>query len=48
MVDFVDAEECWVQLTNSLKEVPGLPGPSGQTSTRKFVEQYLTGEMRRE
>ncbi|KAI0830316.1 cysteine proteinase [Trametes gibbosa] len=41
-----DAEECWVQLTNSLKEVPGLPGPSGSNTSSKFVEQYLTGELR--
>ncbi|KAH9851300.1 cysteine proteinase [Lenzites betulinus] len=41
-----DAEECWVQLTNSLKEVPGLPGPSGPGASSKFVEQYLTGELR--
>ncbi|KAI0791020.1 cysteine proteinase [Abortiporus biennis] len=42
-----DAEECWIQLVNSLKEVPGLPGPSGSSSGKKFVEQYMTGEMRR-
>ncbi|KAI0673157.1 cysteine proteinase [Trametes maxima] len=43
-----DAEECWVQLTNSLKEVPGLPGPSsGSNASAKFVEQYMTGELRR-
>ncbi|KAI0354233.1 cysteine proteinase [Trametes cingulata] len=42
-----DAEECWVQLTNSLKEVPGLPGPSGSNASGKFVEQYMTGELRR-
>lgn len=44
-----DAEECWVQMTNALKEVPGLPGPSSDQSTaKKFVDQYMTGEMRRE
>ncbi|KAI0369345.1 cysteine proteinase [Pilatotrama ljubarskyi] len=42
-----DAEECWVQLTNSLKEVPGLPGPSGSNASSKFVDQYMTGELRR-
>ncbi|KAI0772406.1 cysteine proteinase [Trametes elegans] len=42
-----DAEECWVQLTNSLKEVPGLPGSSsGSNASAKFVEQYMTGELR--
>ncbi|KAJ3559695.1 hypothetical protein NM688_g182 [Phlebia brevispora] len=45
-----DAEECWTQMTNALKEVPGLPDPSGSSSGRskKFVEQYMMGEMRRE
>lgn len=42
-----DAEECWSQLTNALKEVPGLPGPSSAASER-FVEQYMTGVVRRE
>ncbi|EJF59278.1 cysteine proteinase [Dichomitus squalens LYAD-421 SS1] len=42
-----DAEECWVQLTNSLKDVQGLPGPSSESATGKFVEQYMTGELRR-
>ncbi|PCH43146.1 cysteine proteinase [Wolfiporia cocos MD-104 SS10] len=42
-----DAEECWSQLTNALKEVPGLPGPSGAAS-KKFIDQYMAGEMRRE
>ncbi|KAI0092342.1 cysteine proteinase [Irpex rosettiformis] len=44
-----DAEECWVQLTNALRDVPGLPGPSGSNSSgQKFVEQYMTGVMCRE
>ncbi|EIW56517.1 cysteine proteinase [Trametes versicolor FP-101664 SS1] len=42
-----DAEECWVQITNSLKDVPGIPGPSGSNASAKFVEQYMTGELRR-
>ncbi|KAI9058743.1 cysteine proteinase [Trametes sanguinea] len=42
-----DAEECWVQLTNSLKEVPGLAGPSGSNASQKFVDQFMTGELRR-
>ncbi|KAI0742901.1 cysteine proteinase [Daedaleopsis nitida] len=42
-----DAEECWVQMTNALREVPGLPGPSSEASPNaKFVEQYMTGELR--
>lgn len=45
----VDAEECWVQLTNALRDV-SIPGPSteGATLPRKFVDQYMTGEIRRE
>ena len=37
-------------MTNALKDVPGLPGPSGSNATqpKKFVEQYLMGDMRRE
>ncbi|RDX47629.1 cysteine proteinase [Lentinus brumalis] len=37
-----DAEECWVQLTNALKDVPG---PS--SGSAKFVDQYMTGVLRR-
>ncbi|TCD68576.1 deubiquitinating enzyme [Steccherinum ochraceum] len=43
-----DAEECWVQLLGSLRDVPGLPGPSGSGASKRFIEQYLTGEVRRE
>ncbi|THH28760.1 hypothetical protein EUX98_g5430 [Antrodiella citrinella] len=42
-----NAEECWVQLLGSLRDVPGIPGPSGGAPGR-FVDQYLTGTMRRE
>ncbi|TFY64553.1 hypothetical protein EVJ58_g2535 [Rhodofomes roseus] len=43
-----DAEECWVQMTNSLRDV-SIPGPSdGSSLPRKFVDQYMTGELRRE
>ncbi|KAM5537454.1 hypothetical protein V8D89_008973 [Ganoderma adspersum] len=41
-----DAEECWVQMTNSLKDVPGLSSPDSSAATGKFVEQYMTGEIR--
>ncbi|KII90142.1 hypothetical protein PLICRDRAFT_159510 [Plicaturopsis crispa FD-325 SS-3] len=41
-----DAEECWGQMTNALKEVDGIPGPS--SAGKKFVEQFMMGEMRRE
>ncbi|KAI0693106.1 hypothetical protein C8T65DRAFT_761292, partial [Cerioporus squamosus] len=40
-----DAEECWVQLTNALKEVPG--PSSGSSASAKFVDQYMTGVLRR-
>ncbi|KZT68007.1 cysteine proteinase [Daedalea quercina L-15889] len=44
-----DAEECWVQLTNSLREV-AIPGSSteGSALPRKFVDQYMTAEIRRD
>lgn len=35
-------------MLNALKDVPGLPGPSGEGTPKKFVEQYMMGEMRRE
>ncbi|KAK7688677.1 hypothetical protein QCA50_008215 [Cerrena zonata] len=44
-----DAEECWSQILQALKEVPGLPGPSSSgSSSKSFIEQYVGGEMRRE
>ncbi|KAH7913651.1 hypothetical protein BJ138DRAFT_1058705 [Hygrophoropsis aurantiaca] len=43
-----DAEECWSQITNSLKEVPGIDGAGASVSSKKFVDQFMTGEMRRE
>jgi len=44
-----DAEECWTQLANGLKEVPGIDA-SGNTVTggRRFVDQFMMAEMRRE
>ncbi|KAA1474156.1 cysteine proteinase [Dentipellis sp. KUC8613] len=42
-----DAEECWTQVTNALKDVPGLPTPSG-SEPGNFVQQFMTGRMRRE
>ncbi|EIM84385.1 cysteine proteinase [Stereum hirsutum FP-91666 SS1] len=41
-----DAEECWTALVNSLKSVKGLPGPLAHNNN--FVEQFMTGKMRRE
>ncbi|KAG6857024.1 hypothetical protein H0H87_010697 [Tephrocybe sp. NHM501043] len=51
-----DAEECFGQIIHTLRNVPGLnaDGTSSGSSavatseTKKFVEQYLMGEMRRE
>jgi ubiquitin carboxyl-terminal hydrolase 14 len=43
-----DAEECWTQTINALKDVPGID-PSGTSAAgKKFVDQFLAGEMRRE
>lgn len=44
-----DAEECWTQLANGLKEVPGIDA-TGNTVTggRRFVDQFMMAEMRRE
>jgi hypothetical protein len=51
----IDAEECFSQIVNSLRELPGLPGPSTETEgtappvmSKKFIEQYMMGEIRRE
>ncbi|KAI6167703.1 hypothetical protein EDD17DRAFT_1534319 [Pisolithus thermaeus] len=43
-----DAEECWSQITNALKEVPGIDDSGCSVSGKKFVDQFMTGEMRRE
>lgn len=44
-----DAEECYSQIINSLREVPGIPSvtPSASNTTKSFVEQYLMGETQR-
>ncbi|KAF8525714.1 hypothetical protein JB92DRAFT_3081660 [Gautieria morchelliformis] len=39
-----DAEECWTQVVNSLSVLPGVVVP-GATSQKKFVEQFMMGEM---
>ncbi|KAI6037941.1 hypothetical protein EDC04DRAFT_3026642 [Pisolithus marmoratus] len=43
-----DADECWTQITNALKEVPGIDGSGASVSGKKFVDQFMSGEMRRE
>jgi ubiquitin carboxyl-terminal hydrolase 14 len=43
---FVDAEECWGKITDALKDIPLESG--SETSSKKFVEAYMMGQMRRE
>ncbi|KAF8836234.1 cysteine proteinase [Paxillus ammoniavirescens] len=43
-----DAEECWSQMTNALKEVPAIDASGSSIPGKKFVDQFLVGEMRRE
>lgn len=42
-----DADECWVELLNSMSNAPltGTVSPDDSFSTSKFVDQYLAGEM---
>jgi ubiquitin carboxyl-terminal hydrolase 14 len=44
-----DAEECYNQIINSLRPVPGIPSDSAGSGNRvkAFVEQYLMGEIQR-
>ena len=35
-------------MTNALKEVPGIDPSGASVSGKKFVDQFLVGEMRRE
>ena len=52
----LDAEECYACILNSLRNVPGLDasgsslgtGAEAQIGGKKFVDQFLMGEMRRE
>jgi ubiquitin carboxyl-terminal hydrolase 14 len=48
-----DAEEYYGAIVNSIRELPGLPesssSPESESSaSRKFVEQYMMGQMQRE
>ncbi|KAG1740649.1 cysteine proteinase [Suillus lakei] len=44
-----DAEECWTQLANGLKEVPGIDATGATIAGgRRFVDQFMMAEMRRE
>ncbi|KAI9511232.1 hypothetical protein F5148DRAFT_975515 [Russula earlei] len=40
-----DAEECWTQLTNRLRDVPGVSASGTSTSRTAFIDQYLTGTL---
>ncbi|KAK2465548.1 hypothetical protein APHAL10511_002440 [Amanita phalloides] len=44
-----DAEECYSQIINGLRQIPGLPSDNSTSGsqTKSFVEQYLMGEMQR-
>jgi ubiquitin carboxyl-terminal hydrolase 14 len=44
-----DAEECYNQIINSLRSVPGIPSDDAGSGNRvkAFVEQYLMGEIQR-
>lgn len=52
----LDAEECYACILNTLRNVPGLDasgssigtGAEAQIGGKKFVDQFLMGEMRRE
>ncbi|KAF9221830.1 cysteine proteinase [Gyrodon lividus] len=43
-----DAEECWSQMINALREVPAINASGSSIAGKKFVDQFLMGEMRRE
>ncbi|KAN0118237.1 hypothetical protein V8E52_005498 [Russula decolorans] len=40
-----DAEECWTQLTNHLRDVPGVSIPGNSNSRSAFIDQYMTGTL---
>jgi ubiquitin carboxyl-terminal hydrolase 14 len=52
----IDAEECYACILNTLRNVPGLDasgsslgtGAEAQIGGKKFVDQFLMGEIRRE
>jgi len=48
-----DAEECWIQIMNNIRGLPGVVDTaSGSSQTQqdrtRFIEQYMMGEMRSE
>lgn len=48
LIFVLDAEECWTQMTNALKDVPGIDPSGASVASKRFVDQFLAGEMRRE
>ena len=44
----LDAAECWSEISNALKALPGGPSPSNAASDKRFVEQYMMCELRQE
>lgn len=47
-MSIIDAEECWIQIINGLKDVPGIDASGESVAGTKVVDQFLVGEMRRE
>lgn len=53
---YIDAEECYGTIVNSLRNIPGLDASGNSVSTgaeasvdrAKFVKQFMMGEMVRE
>ncbi|KAI0063328.1 cysteine proteinase [Artomyces pyxidatus] len=45
-----DAEECWTQMTNRLKDLPGYSAPQGSSAPphKLFVDQFMAGTIVRE
>lgn len=43
-----DAEECWTQMINALKDVPGIDPLGESVASKRIVDQFMVGEMRRE
>ncbi|KAI9461953.1 hypothetical protein BJY52DRAFT_167947 [Lactarius psammicola] len=40
-----DAEECWTQVTNRLRDVPGASTLGASSTRTKFIDQYMTGTL---
>ncbi|KAI0255580.1 cysteine proteinase [Lactifluus subvellereus] len=40
-----DAEECWTQLTNRLRDIPAVSIQGASSSRTKFIDQYMTGTL---